>query len=180
MARPGLALAKRAIARRRVAAPVAGHAERAPVVAARPVGYAPHRLRVLVVDDRALVGEQVARMLAGHDVTTVTSADGATAAVRRAGDRAYDAILYSIGMPRLSGFAFANLLASLQPGLRARLVFLLDQAPSAALLRNVERTGVRWITKPLRYAPLAMAVDFRATAPRHAAVREVPALASAA
>lgn len=170
-------MAKRAMARRR---PPARVAERASVVA-RPAAYARQQRRVLVVDDRALVGEQVARMLTGHEVTRVTTADAATVALRRASERPYDAILYSLGMPRLSGFAFANLLATQQPALRERLVFLLDQAPSSALLRNVERTGLRWITKPLHYVALATAVDFAATTrPEPLPVRAAPAFASAA
>ncbi|HET9622610.1 MAG TPA: response regulator [Kofleriaceae bacterium] len=125
-------------------------------MAPRPESPAAPRLRVLVVDDRALVGEQVARMLATHDVTRVDSAEAAVAAMKRAEQ---DAILYALALPGVSGFAFADLLAAQRPAMRRRLVLMLDHAPSRGVLGKVERTGVRWITKPLRYAPLVTAVS---------------------
>ncbi len=164
---PGIA--RRAMTKPAVRALVVSPAPTEVVVAPRPSWSASRRLRVLVVDDRPLIGEQVARMLIAHDVTRVTSAE---AAVTRARQGGLDAVVYALAMPGLSGFAFSELV----PAMRSRLVFLLDRTPSSGLLGKVARTGAQWITKPLHYAALATAVDFASAAP-HEAPMEIAAAA---
>ncbi len=178
---PGVSLAKRATARPAIRPPVAPPAIDDVAPAPRPAWSVQRRLRVLAVDERALVGAQIARMLPAHDVTSVISADAAVAALTAL--PLVDVILYSAAMPGLSGLAFADLLAVQQPSLRARLVFLFDRAPSAVMLDKLEHAGIRWVTKPLHYALLATAVDAAAGAPL-ATVPDLalsaPTLASAA
>ena len=70
------------------------------------------QLRVLVVDDVNDVTEMIGLFLkhAGYDVSTV---DSARAALRLAGERAFDLIISDIGMPAMSGYELAESLRSM-------------------------------------------------------------------
>jgi len=68
--------------------------------------------RVLVVDDVNDVTEMIGLFLkhAGYEVST---ADSAPAALRLAGERAFDLIISDIGMPAMNGYELAESLRSL-------------------------------------------------------------------
>jgi CheY-like chemotaxis protein len=117
-----------------------------------------------VVDRNALVGELVSRMLKAHDIATVRSEAAALAAL--ALDPEVDAILCSLTAPEMSGLAFADALSERYPRLRPRLVFMLGAASTPALLARLALTGVPWIVKPLRYAPLVTQIGMVSDANR--------------
>jgi CheY-like chemotaxis protein len=122
-----------------------------------PERYRCLRWRVLVVTPRALMGHQIARMLQGHEVTITTLPEDA---VMQAPEN--DVILYTLAMPGLSGFAFAEQ----HPELRPCLVFMIESTTSPDLRRGLAVSGVPWVAKPPRYAELATAVDLAARMPR--------------
>jgi len=70
------------------------------------------KLRVLVVDDVNDVTEMIGLFLkhAGYEVST---ADSARAALRLAGEGAFDLIISDIGMPAMSGYELAESLRSM-------------------------------------------------------------------
>lgn len=157
----GLAVALVPIASRGHREPTATLACDDEPAARRPERYAVHRHRILVVDSHALAGRAVARMLDDY-VTRTTSGEAALAALAR--DARYDAILYSLVMPGMSGFAFAAILAERYPALRPRLVFMVNETAVSQALHTL--TDVPWVAKPFQYAQLATAVDTAAQRPR--------------
>ena len=70
------------------------------------------QLKVLVVDDVNDVTEMIGLFLkhAGYEVST---ADSARAALRLAGERAFDLIISDIGMPAMNGYELAESLRSM-------------------------------------------------------------------
>jgi DNA-binding response OmpR family regulator len=58
--------------------------------------------RILVIDDEALIGKAVARMLAEHDVHVVTAPD---AGIARALQESWDMVLVDMNIPPSSGEA---------------------------------------------------------------------------
>jgi CheY-like chemotaxis protein len=118
--------------------------------------YALQRLRILVVDDNPLVGSAIARLLDAHKVTTAPSGQAALTALDL--DDNFDAILYAATMRGMPGAAFLTALAGRHPDLRARVALLLGSA-TPETLRLLALSEVRWVTKPLRYAQLAVCVS---------------------
>jgi PAS domain S-box-containing protein len=81
------------------------------------------RGRVLVVDDEALVGRAVDRILAPHhEVVTRTSARAALDDV--AGAQAFDVVLCDLMMPEMTGMELHARLREVAPALAERTVFL--------------------------------------------------------
>jgi CheY-like chemotaxis protein len=107
-----------------VCPPAAADEGAAPGGGPRPGAEGPARRgRVVVIDDDALVGRSVARLLQGaHDVAVLTSAVAALAAVER-GER-WDAILCDLMMPELSGMDLEERLAQAAPDLVPRVIYL--------------------------------------------------------
>jgi len=83
----------------------------------------PRRGRVLVIDDEALLGAAVRRILvAEHDVTVTVSARMALAWLR-AGQR-FDVILCDLMMPDLNGREFHAILQEIAPAMADRIIFM--------------------------------------------------------
>ena len=81
------------------------------------------RARILVVDDEALVGRAVARILgAEHEVAAVTSGEAALAQLQ-AGP-AFDLVLCDLMMPCLTGMDLFERVRQADPAAAARFVFL--------------------------------------------------------
>jgi CheY-like chemotaxis protein len=161
------AIAAWLVARRRAGEPASpgGSGER-PGEAAQaslPARYVVKPLRILVVDDNELVGSTVARLLEVHDVTTATSSEAALSAL--ALDAGFDAILYSLAMPGMSGVKFAATLAERHPALRPRVAFLVNGSSTPETIRLLSLSDIPWVTKPLRYAQLAICVSTVAPQP---------------
>ena len=134
-----------------------------PATPAAPAGAAPapapgRRGRVLLVDDDALVGRAVARMLApGHEVVTRTSARAALEVL--AADRAFDAVLCDLMMPEMSGMELHERLVELAPELARRTIFLTGGAFTPAAAEFLQRVPNLRLEKPVERKVLCETVD---------------------
>jgi CheY-like chemotaxis protein len=129
--------------------------------------YRVQRLRILVVDDNAVVGDTISRLLEAHEVTTAASAEAALSAL--AYDPGFDAILYALMMPGMPGVAFAAAIADRHPALRPRMAFLINGSSTPETFRLLALSNVPWVTKPIRYAQLATCISEIAAQPASAA-----------
>ena len=80
------------------------------------------RRRILVIDDQPTLMKAIRRMLAAHDVTTVSSAVEAVAKFE-AGER-YDAILSDLMMPEMSGMDLHAAVFRIAPDQVDKMVFM--------------------------------------------------------
>jgi len=98
-----------------------------PVASSPPLGH----LRVLVVEDDALIRLSAADMLAnlGHSVIEAANASEALALLEA---HAVDILLTDIGLPGLSGSELAARAGQLVPGLRVVFASGRDAVPDAA------------------------------------------------
>jgi CheY-like chemotaxis protein len=117
--------------------------------------------RILLVDDDALVGAALTRILAPFRVTFVQSAVGALARLQ-AGGR-FDAIVCDIHMPRMDGIQFHAEVAKLDRALAGRMIFVTGAASSAKAQAFLDSVPNRCLMKPfaaddLRRAVLAASV----------------------
>ncbi|MGB8933427.1 MAG: response regulator, partial [Anaeromyxobacteraceae bacterium] len=114
---------------------------------AQPAGARP-RLKLLVVDDEPLVGRSLQRILSReHDVEI---ADRARAALDRiAGGERFDAVLCDLMMPDVSGMAFFDEVAILDPGLQGRIVFVTGGAFTEAARDFLDRVANLRLEKPV-------------------------------
>ncbi|WP_242345990.1 MASE1 domain-containing protein [Anaeromyxobacter terrae] len=138
----------------RVVLPAASEARR-PEPATPPAGRA-ERARILVVDDEPLIGSTVRRVLADHDVDSVTDARAALA--RLAGGERFDVVLCDLMMPDLTGMDLYEALARAAPGMAARMVFITGGAFTERARRFLEGSGLPRIEKPFAPAALREAV----------------------
>jgi len=144
-----------------------GEAALAPAGAPAPAVLPPvawHRLRILIVDDEPRVGQMIARLMTGHEITTVTSGEAALATL--ALDDRFDAILCDLVMPGMSGPELADAVAERHRDVRARMVFLTSDPSTPAARQFLTRSEARWVTKPVRYAQLATCISEVAAAYR--------------
>lgn len=128
--------------------------------------YRVQRLRILVVDDNAVVGDTITRLLDAHEVTTAASAQAALSQL--AHDPGFDAILYALMMPGMPGVAFAAEIAERHPALRPRVAFLINGSSTPETFRLLALSNVPWVTKPIRYAQLATCISEIAAQPASA------------
>lgn len=129
--------------------------------AAEPAGEARRpavrRARLLVVDDDALVGRAIERLLGPrHEVTCCTSA--AEALERLGRGEAYDVILSDIMMPQMTGPDFYDRLRERYPHLVDRVVFVTGGAFTAGAGEFLRRVGNARVDKPFDTASLEAAV----------------------
>lgn len=78
--------------------------------------------RVLVVDDEAMVGKSLARLLSAHEVTVLTSA--AEALKRATAGERWDVVLCDLMMPEMSGMELEEKLTTAAPDLVSRIVYM--------------------------------------------------------
>jgi CheY-like chemotaxis protein len=123
------------------------------------------RLRILIVDDDARAGRVIARLLRDHD-TIVTS--GNAALVGLTADDKFDAILCSLTMASMSGISFAATVSANHPALQPRIIFLAGGATTPETQRLLALSDIRWVTKPVQYAPLAICLGEVVAAARRA------------
>lgn len=114
----------------------------APCQPARPAASA----RVLVVDDEALVGKAVARMLRGHDVHV--EQDAARALARIHSGELFDVILCDLTMPTLSGADFFAGVRESAPELEQRVVFMTGDVYEASSRRFLDGIPNQCLEKP--------------------------------
>ena len=114
--------------------------------------------RILVIDDEAMVGLMIQRMLSpAHQVTAQLSARSALALVKN-GER-YDVIITDLHMPDGDGIWLRAELARVDPGAPRRMLFLTGGAGSAEAQEFLDQPGVRWLEKPFRSADLLARIE---------------------
>jgi CheY-like chemotaxis protein len=117
--------------------------------------FAGKRPHVLIVDDEPILTRGLARALAPYcDVDIANSGDEGIARVA-ASDPPVDAVVCDIMMPGMSGIEFADLLASRDPQLRRRTLFMTGGAVTPAAMAFVQRADVRCLHKPIAAGELA-------------------------
>ena len=139
----------------RAAAPAVG--ERPATLAAAAERIDSGRARILVVDDEELIGTLLRRVLKKHDVTVMSNAADAVAAID-AGAR-YDAILCDLMMPGMTDIEFHHTLSHRFPDQARALIFLTGGAhtrETAMFLDSVDNT---YLEKPFDAAKLRARID---------------------
>jgi PAS domain S-box-containing protein len=107
----------------------------------------PQHGRILVVDDEALVGRAVTRVLSGqHEVIACTSARAALEDVAR-GEQ-FDLVLCDLMMPDMTGMELHARLGEVAPALAERTVFLTGGAFTATAREFLARVRNARIEKP--------------------------------
>lgn len=121
----------------------------------RPVE--PARGAVLSIDDDALVGTAVMRMLRKeHDVTFHADARDALALIRKG--RRFDAILCDLMMPNMTGMEFYETLRAECPEQAERVIFMTGGAFLDGAQQFLDATGNTCLTKPVPAVTLRAAV----------------------
>jgi CheY-like chemotaxis protein len=140
-----------------VVLPAAGTAAAEPTAAA-PAAAA--HGRVLVVDDDALIGSAIRRVLPPEQ-EVVMELDGRVALDRVRRGEAFDLVLCDLVMPGMSGLEFHDALALASPILAARTLFMSGSQLDAATRERIARSGAACLAKPFAPALLREAVAQR-------------------
>jgi CheY-like chemotaxis protein len=111
------------------------------------------RSRILVVDDVADVTEMISLFLkhAGYQVTT---ADSASAALRRARTETFDLVISDIGMPQMNGYELAGQLRALEKYERVPMIAVTGYTEYDDRGRSVRAGFNAHLTKPIDPAVL--------------------------
>ena len=107
-------------------------------------------LRVLVIDDEALVARSLRRALRGHDVTI--AGGGQRAIEIFAGGQTFDVVLCDLMMPDLSGMELFDRVQKEHPTMARRFVFMTGGAFTARARAFLERVPNHRIDKPFEVA----------------------------
>ncbi|MBX7080645.1 MAG: response regulator [Nannocystaceae bacterium] len=111
----------------------------------------PGGLRILVVDDEAMIGESVRKALAEQQVTVVHSGGEAIAACDRV---AFDLVLCDLMMPGISGIDVYETVRQRHPDQAARFVFMTGGAFTPKAKAFLDRYGGEWMAKPFALSEL--------------------------
>jgi CheY-like chemotaxis protein len=130
-----------------VALPVARGRESEPVTSPGEEPAGTPGIRVLVVDDEALVAELVSEILRldGHEVDHATNGLDALARIRAG---RYGLIVSDVHMPDLDGPAFYRELLDIDPTYGDRVVFITGDVLSSDTQRFLRASGVPYLEKP--------------------------------
>jgi CheY-like chemotaxis protein len=111
----------------------------------------------MVIDDDWLVATALSRILTkSYDVVTEHSGTAALETLRR--DPAFDVIVCDVMMPEMDGPTLYEALASYEPHLRSRFLFISGGDVSLGPQRFLEQSAVKLLKKPVRRADLYEAV----------------------
>jgi two-component system chemotaxis response regulator CheB len=106
-------------------------------------------IRVLVIDDSALMRQVISEVLSGdRAIEVVGTATDPIMARERIRDLSPDVLTLDIEMPRMDGFTFLERLMVLRP-MPVLVVSTLTQKGTAAALRALELGAVDYVAKPL-------------------------------
>ena len=117
------------------------------------------RARVLVVDDDAQVARVLCRGLVAANFDVRIALGGVEALRIIESEGAFDAVVSDLMMPGMSGMEFADQLASRQPALRSRTLFVTGGAMLPAAESFLARPDVRYLLKPLQLKSLVAALE---------------------
>src|SRR5260221_12331378 len=106
------------------------------------------RLRILVVDDEPAIVQAVRRILFGYDVVVATSPSEAIEKVR-AGER-LDAVVSEVNMPEMDGRELVFQMASIDPRLADRVLFLTADTDALSDLGDRPKLAKPFDTHTLR------------------------------
>jgi len=120
------------------------------------------RFRILVVDDEALVGRAVRRVLSDQDVTCLTSAREALELL--CGGEAFQLVLCDLMMPDMTGPEFREALLARLPQMNGRLIFITGGAFTPEMERFLEESGSPHVLKPFDVPALRRMVAERLAA----------------
>ncbi|HEY1098211.1 MAG TPA: response regulator [Myxococcota bacterium] len=119
-------------------------------------------LRVLAIDDDALVLRTVERVLQQHEVVCCARADEALALLER--DDRFDVVLCDVSMPGVTGIDVYERVLAERPSLAARVLFMSGGAVSPITAHFLSLHAGRQIAKPFDVATLREAVAAMAAA----------------
>jgi len=145
-------------------------------------------IRVMLVDDSAIIRGLIAKMIATDPGISVTAsvADGAQA-VKRMAARDIDVIVLDIEMPVMDGLTALPKLIEADPNVKIVMASTLTERNADISLKALEAGAADYIPKPTSTTQIAGASDFRrdllekiktlGAAARHAAGRSLPGAA---
>jgi CheY-like chemotaxis protein len=130
-----------------VALPAARERESEPVTSPGEEPAETPRIRVLVVDDEALVADLVSEILRldGHHVDHATNGLDALARIRAG---RYGLVVSDVHMPDLDGPTFYRQLLDIDPAYADRIVFITGDVLSVDTQRFLRTSGVPYLEKP--------------------------------
>jgi two-component system cell cycle sensor histidine kinase/response regulator CckA len=134
----------------------------AKLAAAAPSRFQPHDeaakgASILVVEDEAQLANAVVDALTDAGYIVEHASDG-EAGLMRIKERAFDAVICDLKMPRLDGQSFHRQLASEVPALVGRVVFVTGDVAGTEAETFLESSGCRWLAKPFRLGDLLRVV----------------------
>lgn len=117
------------------------------------------RLRVLVVDDDAMIRDVITRVLNAelYEIVPVESAEDALALLDAGDD--FDVVLSDMSMPSMTGMEFYQRLQAFRPRLAARVVFLSGGATSQQLDAFLASIPNPVLGKPFSIRELSATID---------------------
>ena len=111
---------------------------------------------ILVIDDSAMVRQQVGRALTGAGFTIVEAVDGVDALQKLAGAPSIRLIVCDVNMPRMNGVEFLERLSAEGPNVP---VVMLTTEGQPELIQRAKALGAKgWIVKPFKPDLLIAAV----------------------
>jgi CheY-like chemotaxis protein len=142
--------------RRSVPARAIAHLDRVESIAVieHPGG---RRRKVLIVDDQPTLARAIKRMLADHDVTTVSNARDALTRIEE-GER-FDVILSDLMMPELSGMDLHAAIGQIAPDQVTKMVFMTGGAFTGHAREFFEHVPNPTIEKPFDKGELMAAIE---------------------
>lgn len=126
---------------------VTTHAPGQPAARNAPVGDAPRRPRVLVVDDELSIRDLLSKTLALAEYDVDTAQDG-RAAVASLRDQSYDLLITDLKMPGMDGLALIHEARRLAPHLP--VVIITAHSTEASAIESVNLGVSGYLTKPFR------------------------------
>jgi len=103
--------------------------------------------KVLVVDDSAIVRQQVRIVLEQAGFIVTEAVDGQDAVFKVNGNQ-YDGVVCDVNMPRMNGVEFAE---KMKADARQLPILMLTSEGAPDLIRRAKAAGVKgWIEKPFR------------------------------
>jgi len=113
---------------------------------------------VLVVDDDAAMRSFLEKVLARHNFSVLTAADGSAAMVQVAKDQADPRVVITdLYMPNMDGLAFARVLRAKLP--RARIIVMSGKLEEAAACEFEKLGAIALLPKPFGPEQLLAAVE---------------------
>lgn len=118
----------------------------------------PRRARILVIDDEAVIGNTVRRIMGtDHEVNTLT--DAREALEQLASGIQYDIILCDLMMPQVTGMELHDELLVLDAAQAERMIFLTGGAFTPAAQQFLSDGSIEYIEKPFDSATLRAVVQ---------------------